>query len=200
MRPKKLLPIAVTFGVLGVATVAYAYVERTSVARPTSPAYSGCLQQISGVSHGGANDPVTLTLDVTVPGRTSMTSQQCTSDWPAGTASFLVAQPIEFLIKLRNTNDASQGFYICDTPSLTLQILVPGIHLSTTYATPPCGAGYYALVSCLTNVTSYTSTPTGVVTGTYSATWANRDCNISPNYHPVGVGDNVTPGPQVVLP
>ncbi len=77
---------------------------------------------------------------------------------------------------------------------------MPQIDLFTTYPTPPCGAGYYALVACFNSLTSYTSTPSGTVIGSYAASFffPARDCNVSPFYHPAGV-PNVVQGPPVVL-
>jgi hypothetical protein len=202
MRNRKALLAAVcAIGIAGISTIAYAYAEKTDVARLTWPPLSGCFQQETGLIHGGATDPITLVLSAWMPGRTQLTSQQCNTDWPAGSGSWLVAQPAEYLIKLIDSNNPALGYLVCDTPTIQQQILVPRMDINITYATPPCGPGYYALVSCFNSLTSYTSTPSGVVIGSYAASpfFKARDCNYSPNYHPVGVGDMNQRGPQVVI-
>jgi hypothetical protein len=201
MKKRAFVIAACAFGMACISTAAYAYSETTAVPRLTFPFNSGCIQQVSSVSHVGANDPVTLEFQAYMPGRSAQDNVRCAHDWPAGSGSWLVMQPAEYLIKLNNTNDASQGYFICAQPTLPQQFLVSNIDFVTTYPQAPCGAGYYALVACINSSTSYTSTPSGTITGTYAANpwFPALTCNVSPMYHPIGVGDNVTAGPQVVL-
>ena len=198
---RALLRAALAFAIAGVSSAAYAYSETTHAARLTFPPNSGCIRQESSLIHAGASDPLTLVTQVTMPGRTRVSPEQCNSDWPAGSTTIMTVQPAEYLIKLINTNNPALGYFICQQPFIPPQILVPEINLSTTYPSAPCGAGYYALVSCLNTLGSATATPSGPVLGSYAASFffPARDCNVSPFYHPVGVGNNVTPGPAVVL-
>jgi hypothetical protein len=188
--------------VLVVSGVAFAYQERTPSARLATPSNTGCIQVYSALGHGNASAPMTVHIEAAVPGRTRQSAQLCLNDWPVGTTTALAGQPVGYVIKLIRSGVFRDNYSLCRAETSGLLSLTSRLNFDVTYPTPPCGAGYYALVACMNNVTTAARPPgsPAVITGTYNATGVTASqCNVSPFWHPAGVGDSVTPGAAVRL-
>lgn len=191
---------AVALAGLALVPGARAWVERTVGTRETIPSGSGCIQIQSGMSHGDANSQVAISALAHVQGFTrGPTPLNCSNDASTLTKQ-LTGQLDLYLIKLVTDTNTRDLYTYCRFETTGPTALSNVIRIDKSYPTAPCGAGYYALVACLQRtVTNISPTPPtgGVTVGWFDA--APFDCNYSAHYHPVGVGDNIAPGPAVNL-
>ena len=193
-RRKNITVLLAVAAVAAIASGAYAYQERTVVARVTTPPNTGCILESSALNHATGTDPMQIVMSATVPGRTRRDAGNCNNDWPVGRTVRISGEAVGFVIKLISQGTDHDSYFLCQGSSGGVQTNVSELKLDVTYPTPPCGPGHYALIACLQNVTTTATRlfwPT--IRGSFSYSNMQTDCNVSPNWHPAGVGDSITP-------
>lgn len=189
---------AAWLAVTAATDTAHAWFERTITARTTSPAGSGCIQLVSGISHGNQNDPFTVTNEAIFRGLTAADATWCNADLPTDVFKMIEGKFTTLLLKQVNDGPTHDDAYLCSGFTSGMQYGDERLSFSYTFPSAPCGAGWYAIVTCLSDASVVRVPPW--LEGYYSATsFSSAECNVSPWWHPFGVGDGHSPGGAVNL-
>lgn len=182
---------------------AWAYFESTVAGRLTTPAGSGCITLVSGLQHGGENAPITLSASAALSGLTasaapSVSGLLCNVINDSSVSKFIRGSFSLSLIKRTTAATATRpdGYAYCRIEFPAGGDWGSSITASKTYATPPCGPGYYAEIACIESAESLLVVAGGWLLGSFRTSNIRRDCNISPFWHPV-MGDGHGAGPQL---
>lgn len=188
-----LAAVAVTMAPVRTAN---AWFERTIISRALQP--NGCLLQVSGLGHGDQpSDPVNVFNQATFRGMTINGNGNCNSDLPSNSNPLLFAEFYNYLVVQISDSPTQDTYFYCTEWWSGALSGTTTVTKDYSFASAPCGPGWYALVSCMFNVGAFTTSPWSE--GYFSPTSLSQ-CNVSLDWHPVGLGSS-TPsrGPRVNL-
>lgn len=161
----------------------------------------GCFLQSNTMVHGGASEAITMTSRALTDGLTVKDGGACnTLSGPGITKSIRGFFTVSLLmLQKAGTGSARDTYFHCRTVqgggASTWQ---SEVNHSVTFKTPPCGPGHYAEMSCFTGDTRVTGGDEGFI-GSFLATNAKTQCNVSPFWHPAMNNPPANQGPPVKL-
>ena len=134
-----------------------AYIEGTLGARVANEALAGiigpmgCIQQGSGLTHSGGDDPITVNASAMPAGLTAGTAEICNQVEGPGLWKIIKGRMVVSLVKLRSPGNSStpDDYYTCRNIFYNQRSWSTRLNMQPTLSTPPCGAGYSAVLSCL---------------------------------------------------
>ena len=198
--------VALSWALVG-PVPAMAYIEGTLGARVANEALAGiigpmgCIQQGSGLTHSGGDDPITVNASAMPAGLTAGTAEICNQVEGPGLWKIIKGRMVVSLVKLRSPGNSStpDDYYTCRNIFYNQRSWSTRLNMQHTFSTPPCGAGYYAVISCLQDTDIALTDLVLAFGGRYNPTTIKDGCNHSPNWHPAidGMGRDV--GPRVRL-
>jgi hypothetical protein len=161
-----------------------AFVESTVRARQASPI--GCIQQTGGLIHSGST--LTINAKAVTAGFSAADATFCNPVNAPGIFKFIGGIMTGTLLKLNSPGTGSNpdNYSICTVVSTPNKPLGAQLTLNSTF-NAPCGNGFYAQVICLQNAKTQITDGVSALNGTFNATDPKRHCNVSPNWHPVGI-------------
>jgi len=161
---------------------------------------SGCIQQLQSVTHQGSTGLMTIASQAITIGTSDNGLCQST-----GGNKYIRGDQSLFLVKRIQGQDPSDPndtdtWSLCKIENFSGGWTQGLMTAQKVYSDPPCGPGFYALVSCMISVDTYVQgLAGGVRLGWFDAADVTRDCLITPRWHPAFDNPESDIGPEVVL-
>jgi hypothetical protein len=142
----------------------------------------GCIEMFNHVVHGNGTSPMSMAPHLIPNGFEKLSSTFCKA--VPGTTSLISGDAVTALLKLTTDRPDRDTYSVCQIGFTSSSNWVTELTATYSWSTPPCGPGFYAAVTCTTEVNTLVTDWADYVVGQFTTPSQVRNCHHARIWHP----------------
>jgi hypothetical protein len=152
---------------------------------------AGCIQLYNHVTHTDGSSPMSVVPHLIPKGTQRADASFCKAI--PGTWSYIAGTATTVLVKLTTDHPVQDTYSVCQVGIASSNTWMTELTNTYSWTTAPCGAGFYAAVTCTTHISTFVTDWAFYITGEYPSPAQLRNCHHARRWHPVnGTNENLT--------